>query len=789
MKTKQHLPELRQNRIALALGCALSLGISSAAINAVPAKVELAQEDATLVSAQSKSAQRYIVTFDNQRVASATASTKSLSVTQAKHQLYQSTANEVDTDVILEMNSINSMAVMLTPAQKEALEKKSGVKLSKDPIRRLMAETTPYGITMVQADQVSDAAASNRKVCIMDTGYTLNHVDLPSSGITGNDKAGSNSTGNWYNDGNGHGTHVAGTIAAIGGNGQGVVGVNPSGSLGLHIVKVFKDDGNWGYGSDLVVAVEQCVAAGSNVISMSLGGGGSSAAEQSAFDSAYAQGVLSIAAAGNDGNSTSSYPASYNSVVSVAAVDSSGTKANFSQYNSQVEIAAPGVNVNSTWNNGSYNSISGTSMATPHVSGVAALIWSHYPSCSNQKVRDAMNQTAEDRGAAGRDTSYGYGIVKAKAALSKLATLCGGTTNTAPNASFTSSVQNKTASFVDTSVDDKGVVSHSWTFGDGGTSSTKNPSHTYTTDGTYQVSLTVSDAEGLTDNYNSSVSIGGTPPDGCDGLSAWSASTSYKSGDEVSHKGNKYTATWWSTGADPEIFSNVWRNDGECSSTGENQPPSASFTYSANQLSVSFTDTSTDDNGVVSRSWSFGDGATSSSQNPAHTYSAAGSYSVSLTVTDAQGLQNTTSQTVTVSSGGNNQAPDAAFTVSTSGLTANFSDQSRDDNGIESYSWSFGDGATSSAANPSHTYATAGSYSVTLTVTDREGLQDSASQTVTVTDGSQGCTGVSAWSASTFYSTNDEVSYNGNKYRAIWWSQGAQPNIFSNVWTDLGPCN
>jgi len=286
-----------------------------------------------------------------------------------------------------------------------------------DPIRYLMAETTPYGINMVQANQVSDAMVGNRKVCIVDTGYDLNHEDLISSGVTGDDGYGSNDTGNWYNDGHGHGTHVAGTISALGGNNKGVVGVTDNGQLKLHIVKVFNDSGSWAYGSDLIAAVDQCVAAGSNVISMSLGGSGSSNAEKNAFDNALANGVLSIAAAGNDGNSSMSYPASYDSVMSVGAVDSSKNIASFSQYNSQVEISAPGVDVNSTLPGNKYAAWSGTSMATPHVAGVAAVVWSNHTECNASQIRNVLNVTSEDRGSAGRDNYYGHGIVQSKAAI------------------------------------------------------------------------------------------------------------------------------------------------------------------------------------------------------------------------------------------------------------------------------------------------------------------------------------------------------------------------------------
>ncbi len=314
----------------------------------------------------------------------------------------------------------------LSPNALKNLRKNADIEyIEIDPKRYLMAESTPYGISMVQANQVSDALTGNMTVCITDTGYSLGHEDLPSSGVTGDDNNGlGGDTGNWYEDGHGHGTHVSGTIAGIGNNGVGVVGVNPSGNLKLHMVKVFNNAGSWGYGSDMAVAVDQCINAGAKVISMSLGGGGSSSAEQAAFDNAAAAGVLSIAAAGNDGNSSMSYPASYDSVMSVAAVDSSGNKASFSQYNSQVEIAAPGVGVMSTLPGNTYAAWNGTSMATPHVAGVAALVWSHYPSCTSAQIRQAMNKSAEDKGSAGRDNSYGHGIVKAKAMYDMLASGC-----------------------------------------------------------------------------------------------------------------------------------------------------------------------------------------------------------------------------------------------------------------------------------------------------------------------------------------------------------------------------
>ena len=288
-----------------------------------------------------------------------------------------------------------------------------------DAKRYLYAESVPYGITMVQAPLVSDAYTSNIKACIIDTGYTLGHPDLPSSGVTGYAFSGH---GSWSSDGNGHGTHVAGTIAAIGRNNIGVVGVNPSAKLGLHIVKIFNDAGNWTTASNLVTAIQSCKNAGAKVVNMSLGGSSSTATEQNALASFYQGGMLLVAAAGNAGNSSLSYPASYSSVMSVAAVDSSRNRASYSQYNSQVEIAAPGSSVYSTYKNNSYSTLSGTSMATPHVTGVAALVWSQFPSCTPARIRTALTATAQDRGTAGRDVYYGFGIVRAQNAVSYLQT-------------------------------------------------------------------------------------------------------------------------------------------------------------------------------------------------------------------------------------------------------------------------------------------------------------------------------------------------------------------------------
>jgi serine protease len=266
---------------------------------------------------------------------------------------------------------------------------------------------------------VDDQFVGNRRVCVVDTGYDITHEDLPKastgSSVTGTDGV---SGEPWNEDDHGHGSHCAGTIAAVGNNNKGVVGVNRNGKLNLHIGRVFGVTGSWISGTNLITVVRQCRDAGSNVVSMSLGGGGYSQTEFDAYESLYKNdNVLLVAAAGNGGNSAYSYPASYEPVMSVAAIDSNKNKAGFSQYNDQVDIAAPGVSVKSTLPGNTYAAWSGTSMATPHVSGVAALVWSHYPDKPATEIRQTLEGTAEDLGAAGRDNEYGHGLVRADLAI------------------------------------------------------------------------------------------------------------------------------------------------------------------------------------------------------------------------------------------------------------------------------------------------------------------------------------------------------------------------------------
>ena len=217
-------------------------------------------------------------------------------------------------------------------------------------------------------------------------------------------------------DQNDHGTHVAGTIAAKANNGVGVAGVSFNSSLA--VCKALDDAG-----SGTTAGVANCVTyladKGVKVISMSLGGGASTTL-QTAVRNAWKDGTgsLIIAAAGNDGDATLSYPAAYPEVVSVAATDNADQRAPFSDANSDVEIAAAGVDVLSTKRGGGYVAFSGTSMATPHVSGVAAVIAGRHPDWTAAQIRAKLDTSVDDLGAPGRDSSFGFGRVNLLKAVS-----------------------------------------------------------------------------------------------------------------------------------------------------------------------------------------------------------------------------------------------------------------------------------------------------------------------------------------------------------------------------------
>lgn len=225
-------------------------------------------------------------------------------------------------------------------------------------------------------------------VAILDTGVDETHPDLAGRVIKS-----ANFTSDGSGDLNGHGTHVAGIAAAVTDNNQGVASVS-FGSPKLLSVKVLGNNG-YGYYSWIAEGIVWAADNGANIINMSLAGYQPSQLLQDAIDYAWNKGVVVVAAAGNHGSSTPVYPAYNNNVLSVAATDENDSKASFSGYGSWVDLAAPGVSIISTYKGG-YANLSGTSMATPLVAGLAALVKGENLNLSNQEIINKLNSTADN---------------------------------------------------------------------------------------------------------------------------------------------------------------------------------------------------------------------------------------------------------------------------------------------------------------------------------------------------------------------------------------------------------
>ena len=280
-----------------------------------------------------------------------------------------------------------------------------------------------YGMDRIDAPEGWDAAglgafpaSGGVKIGIVDTGIDQAHPDLSGQTVACAKSqgllpimSGSIQVGQCADD-NDHGSHVAGTIAAKANNGVGVAGV--AFNADLVICKALGGPLGTGSTADVANCINWVASQGARVISMSLGGGASTTLQQ-AVASAWnnGNGAVIVAAAGNDGDATLNYPAAYAEVVSVAATDSADALASFSNANADVEVAAPGVNVLSTVRGGGYATLSGTSMATPHVSAVAGVLRQLFPSDSAAAIRSRLDAAVHDLGPAGRDASFGFGRV------------------------------------------------------------------------------------------------------------------------------------------------------------------------------------------------------------------------------------------------------------------------------------------------------------------------------------------------------------------------------------------
>ncbi|WP_425598815.1 S8 family serine peptidase [Tahibacter aquaticus] len=394
------------------------------------------------------------------------------------------------------------------------------------------------------------ATGSGIVVAVIDTGITP-HSDLAGQTVAGYDFISSSTTardgngrdsnpndeGDWfatnecgvpYSSGSSwHGTHVAGTVAAIANNSKGVAGVafnakvqpvRVLGKCGGSIADI-ADAIIWSSGG--TVSGVPANATPAKVINLSLGGQGAcSSTEQNAINSARSRGTVLAIAAGNDNANVSGFdPGNCSGVISIAATTKAGSRASYSNYGALIDVSAPGGDgsggagdILSTLNSGTstqssetYAFYAGTSMASPHVAGLAALMLSKNPSLTPDQIETLIKNNAKPLPGT-CSGGCGTGIIDAAKTLAAVGG--GGGGNVAPTANFSASPSGLTVSFTDTSTDSDGTIaSRAWNFGDGTTSTAANPSKTYSAAGTYTVTLTVTDNGGATNTKTSSVTV------------------------------------------------------------------------------------------------------------------------------------------------------------------------------------------------------------------------------------------------------------------------------------------
>ncbi|MBL7185672.1 MAG: S8 family serine peptidase [Phycisphaerae bacterium] len=605
-----------------------------------------------------------------------------------------------------------------------------------DIVMRAVAQTTCWSVEKIGAETAwTTSTGEGVDVAILDTGIDYDHPDLVDNIAGGINYQGTgwrdgSTNRRYWNDRFWHGTHCAGIVAASDNN-IGSVGVAPGANLWA--VKVLGNDGS-GYVSDIVQGIEWCEDNGIEIISMSLGGGDSPTMKE-ACDNAYNAGILLVAAAGNDYGGPVIYPAAYDSVIAVSATDSDNNLADFSNVGAEIELAAPGVSIFSTYPNGGYATAGGTSMACPHVAGVAALAWSS----SNTDVRATLQLSASDIGLT--TLEQGWGIVNAAAAVETPAG------NQAPIAVAGADQSVRVGSAVQLdgsgSTDPDGdSITYEWTLIRPGPSAavlsgttTAEPTFVADVEGTYKVELQVYD--GVLSDFDT-VMITAQP------------------------------------------------NKAPTANAGPDQTVSDADGSGSEGVVLDGSASDDPDGNVATYKWTEGNTVLGKDMTISPALSV-GTHNITLAVTDNEGADDTDEVTIVVEA---NRGPSASFTYSPGDptvdqvVTFDGSSSSDPDGTITDYSWDFGDGSnldTESGANPSHSYSSSGQYTVALTVTDNAGATDVDNATVIVVEAAAELTvfldsfeSSVAWSAN--WSQDGQNDWQRRKARPYDGSYSAQVN-------------